>query len=73
MNLEQLKSKATAAEACLIETVEALRAKDDVDRFIKILNENILGMTDAWMDRRQAEGIKRAFASAIEEFNKKDK
>ena len=71
MNIKSLKEKATAAELCLIETIIKAHEEDEVDRFIRILNQNIIGMTDAWMDRRQAEGVRKAFQAAVREFREK--
>ena len=70
MTIQQLKDKATASELCLINEVIKAHEEEGITRFIRILQQNILGMTDAWMDRRQAEGIKSAFNAAQEEFRK---
>jgi len=70
MAIQQLKDKATAAELCLIEAVIENHDSKEVDRFIKLFHQNIMGMTDAMMERRSAEGIKNALEATIKEFRK---
>ena len=70
MNLEDLKKRATAAELALIDTLIKIHDQAEVSRFMRIMEQSIIGETDVFADRRQAEAVKRAVKHAMEEFQR---